>query len=127
MVEDPLAERIIKCALNVQEALGPGLVESAYRNGMYTELKKDSLAVEVEKYIPLIYNGMRTRKAYRVDLLVQNKIVVEIKAAKRIHYLDEAQVQTYLKILQLKNGLIFNFNVSWLKNGIRRATNRDYR
>ena len=96
MEEDRLTSVIIASAIKVHKALGPGLLESAYRNGLAHDLRLNKLKVEVEKTLPLIYDGIRTNKAYRLDLLVENKVVVEVKAAKAILPIDLSQMQTYL-------------------------------
>jgi GxxExxY protein len=121
MEEDSLTSVIIACALKVHKALGPGLLESAYRNASCHEFRLNGLSVEMEKALPLIYGGIRTKKAYRLDLLVENRIVVEIKAEKAIHPIDLVQMQTYLKLTGCDVGLIINFNVRFLKDGIKRV------
>jgi GxxExxY protein len=108
----------------VHRALGPGLLESAYRNGLAHDLKLKKLDVETEKTLPLVYDGIRTNKGYRLDLLVENKVVVEVKAAKAILPIDLSQMQTYLTLTGLRIGLIINFNVRWLKEGIKRVIRR---
>ncbi|MGQ0562710.1 MAG: GxxExxY protein [Gemmatimonadota bacterium] len=123
MEEDRLTSIIIASAIKVHKALGPGLLESAYRNGLGHDLKLQKLRVEMEKTLPLVYDGIRTRKGYRLDLLVENKIVVEVKAAKAILPIDLAQMQTYLTLTESPVGLIINFNVRWLKDGIKRVIN----
>lgn len=120
MKEDRLTSRILECAFIVHKALGPGLVESAYRNCMFTELTRDGLAVEMEKWVPLTYNGIRTKKSYRIDLLVEKAIVVEVKAMRKVHPVEFAQLETYLRLSKLRVGLLINFNVRWLKDGIKR-------
>ncbi|MGQ0814069.1 MAG: GxxExxY protein [Gemmatimonadota bacterium] len=123
MTVDQITYEIIGCAFTIHKALGPGLLESAYLHCMNHELPRRGLAVEMEVALPLVYNGVRTKKGYRVDLLVQNCVVVEVKAEKRIPAIEEAQIQTYLKLLNLKIGLILNFNVRWMKDGIKRVIN----
>ena len=126
MEEDQLTSRIIACALTVHQALGPGLLESAYQNCLEADLRKQGLKIETQLLLPLIYNGVRTKKGYRVDFLVEKKVVVEVKAERRITLLDHAQVQTYLRLLNCRIGLLLNFNTRWLKNGIARIINPGY-
>ena len=121
MEEDRITEIIIACAIKVHKALGPGLLESAYRNALFHELSRWGLSVEIEKALPLVYGGIRTNKGYRLDLLVENAVVVEVKAAKAILPIDLSQMQTYLKLTDCNVGLILNFNVKWLKEGIKRV------
>lgn len=121
MGADYLTSIILSGAIKVHRALGPGLLETAYRNCLCHELRRSHLFVEMEKSLPLIYDGVRTKHGYRVDLLVENQIVVEVKAAKAIHAIDMSQMQTYLTLTGCKIGLILNFNVRWLKNGIKRV------
>ena len=124
MEEDRLTNIIIASALKVHKALGPGLYESAYRNGLVHDLKLKKLRVEVEKTLPLIYDGIRTKKGYRLDLLVEEKVVVEVKAEKAILPIHFAQMQTYLTLSEVQIGLIINFNVRWLKDGLKRVVRR---
>ena len=121
MKEDRLTGSIIASALIVHKALGPGCLESAYRHGLAHDLKLKGFCVEIEKTLPLIYNGVRTKKGYRLDLFVENKIVVEVKAAKAILPIDIAQMQTYLTLTEAPVGLIMNFNVRFLKDGLKRV------
>jgi GxxExxY protein len=121
MDEDRLTASIIASALKVHKALGPGLLESAYRNALAHDLKLKKLNIEIEKTVPLIYDGIRTTKGYRLDLFVENKIVVEVKAAKAIQPIDFSQMQTYLTLTGTRVGLIINFNVRWLKDGLKRV------
>jgi GxxExxY protein len=123
MREDEVTFRIIGCAMTVHRALGPGLLESAYQNSLDYEFRREKLKIESQKELPLIYNGVRTKKGYRIDFLVENRVVVEVKAVKQITLLDQAQMQTYLRLSNVKIGLILNFNTRWLKNGIYRVLN----
>jgi GxxExxY protein len=123
MEEDRLTSRIIASALRVHKALGPGLLESAYLNSFSHDLKLNNLKIETEKTLPLVYDGIRTKKGYRIDLLIENKVIVEVKAVKAIRPIDVSQMQTYLTLTGLKVGLIINFNVRWLKDGIKRVIN----
>jgi len=112
MKDDAITRRIIGCAIRVNKALGPGLLESAYQVGLEEEFKQDKLKFKSQLALPLIYNGRRTKKGYRVDFLVEGRVVVEVKAERRIQLLDLAQVHTYLKLLNLPVGLLSNLIVA---------------
>ncbi|MBX7171697.1 MAG: GxxExxY protein [Pyrinomonadaceae bacterium] len=124
MNENSLSNLIINRALKVHSALGPGLLESAYQECLFYELQKSGLFVEKEKPMPLIYEEVKLECGYRVDLLVENKLIIEIKAVEVLHDVHLAQVLTYLKLANCKLGLLMNFNVLRLKEkGIRRVVN----
>jgi GxxExxY protein len=106
-----LTERIIGAAIDVHKALGPGLLESAYEACLYYELVKRGLSVERQKPLPLEYEGVRLDCAYRMDLVVDSAIVIEVKSVERLERVHEAQMISYLKLSGLKVGLIVNFNV----------------
>ncbi|CAN5290763.1 GxxExxY protein [soil metagenome] len=119
-IESDLSSRIIGCALKVHTGLGPGLLESAYEECLFYELTKAGLHVRKQVPMPLIYSEVKMDIGYRVDLLIENKIIVEIKAVETFNDVHLAQVLTYLKLSGCKLGLLMNFNVSKLKNGIKR-------
>jgi GxxExxY protein len=123
MITDPVSERIIGAAIKVHRALGPGLLESTYSRCFAFELAHDGLVVEVEKPVPIIYGNLKIDNAYKIDLLVENSIIVELKAVERIEPVHIAQLLTYLKLTNLPTGLLMNFNVPVMKDGIRRITN----
>lgn len=123
MVENKLSNIVIGCAIKVHKALGPGLLESAYRECLYYELTQQGLSVEKEKPLPLHYELVKLECGYRVDLLVDQKLIVEIKAVEEFHPVHMAQLLTYLKLSDCKLGLLINFNVTLLKNGIKRVIN----
>lgn len=118
-----LSELILKCAYSVHSALGPGLLESAYEECLYYELKQSGLKVEKQKSLPLVYKEVKLDAGYRMDLLVENSVVVEIKSIEAFTDVHIAQVLTYLKLSGCKIGLLLNFNVASLKNGIKRLAN----
>jgi GxxExxY protein len=120
MTENEISTQIIKVALEVHKALGPGLLESAYKECMFYELQQNNLLVQKEKPIPLIYDDVNLECGYRVDLLVENKVVIEIKSVDSLNDIHLAQTLTYLKLGGYKLGLLMNFNVVLIKNGIRR-------
>jgi GxxExxY protein len=117
---DTLTEQIIGAAILVHRELGPGLLESAYEACLCHELSLINLKVERQKGIPLFYKGIKLDAGYRLDLIVENKVIVEIKAVSHLLPIHEAQLLSYLKQLGGGRGLLLNFNVKLLKNGIRR-------
>ena len=124
MSENEISRLIIGYAIEVHKQLGPGLLESAYQECLYYELKKAKLKVEKQVALPIIYKEMRLDHGYRIDLLVEDKVVVELKVVDAIIDVHEAQILTYLKLGDYKLGLLINFNVKLLKNGIKRFVNQ---
>jgi GxxExxY protein len=120
---EELTKTIIGIAIKVHTQLGPGLLESAYKECLFYEIQKHEIFVEKEKPMPLIYEQVKLEIGYRLDLLVDNKLVIEIKAVEGLNDVHVAQTLTYLKLGNYKLGLLINFNVSLLKNGIRRIIN----
>ncbi len=119
-----LTEQIIASALTVHRELGPGMLEKAYELCLAFELGKRGLTVERQKPLPLVYGGVRMDCGYKVDLLVEDSVVVEVKAVERLERVHSAQVLSYLRMLKLSVGLVINFNVQWLvRDGIRRVVN----
>ncbi len=121
-----LTSIIIEKSIKVHKSLGPGLLESSYKECLFYELSKAGLFVEKEKPLPLIYEEVKLDCGYRVDLLIENKVVIEIKSVDLINEVYLAQVLTYLKLLNNKIGLLINFNVVLLKDGIKRLINKYY-
>jgi GxxExxY protein len=121
--ESTLTGVIIGCAIKVHSALGPGLLESSYQECLYYELMNAGLKVEKQKPLPLVYEEVKLECGYRVDLLVENRIVIEIKSVEALNEVHLAQVLTYLKLSGSKLGLLMNFNVVRLKDGIKRIAN----
>jgi GxxExxY protein len=115
--------QIIGLAIKVHRLMGPGLLESVYLTCLCYELKKADLMVEREKMVPLYYEGVKLDQSYRLDLLVQQKIIVEIKAVESITAVHRAQLLSYLKLTGCPVGLLINFNVELLKEGICRMVN----
>ncbi len=120
MVDDALTRKIIGCAIKVHRALGPGLLESAYQACLAHELAKNGLRVEREKPLPVSYDGVQLECGYRIDILVEDEVVIEIKCVDKIHPIHEAQLITYLKLSGKQRGLIINFHVTLLRDGILR-------
>ena len=123
MVENDISKIIIGCAIDVHKQLGPGLLESAYQECLSYELMEKELLVEKEKPMPIVYKEVKLDHGYRIDLLVERKVVIEIKTVEALTDVHTAQVLTYLKLGDYKLGLLINFNISLLKNGIKRIIN----
>ena len=122
--DNQITEQIIGAAIKIHRSLGSGLLESAYQECLFYELKKMGLKGEKEKPLPLVYEGVKMECGYRVDLLVENKIVVEIKSVESLNDIHLAQGLTYLKLTDCKLGLLINFNVVQLIKGIKRVINK---
>lgn len=118
-----LTEKIIGCAIKVHRNLGAGLLESTYEVCLVHELKKAELNVESQVSLPVYYDGIKLEAGYKIDVLVENKVIVELKAVERVLPIHEAQLLTYLKLANKKIGLLLNFNVKILKEGIIRKIN----
>lgn len=123
MTENELSNKIIGLAIEVHHSLGPGLLESAYKECLYYKLKKEGLAVAKEIPMPLVYEDVKLDCGYRIDILVESKIVIEIKSVEALNDVHLAQTLTYIKLGGYKLGLLINFNVYMLKEGIRRVVN----
>ena len=124
MNENEVSNRVIGAAIEVHKILGPGLLESAYQTCLERELQLSGLNVETEIVIPVDYKGIFVGEAYRVDMLVENKLLVELKALACIQDIHKAQLLTYLRLTNRKLGLLINFNELVLKNGIKRIVNK---
>ena len=123
MIENQITEKILNCAFKVHTQLGPGLLESSYKECLCYELSKLGLDNVKEKALPLVYEDVKLNCGYRIDILVENKVVVEIKSVEQLTDIHTAQVLTYLKLSGCKIGLLLNFNVVKLKDGIKRLIN----
>jgi len=124
LTENEFSRVVVGCALKVHSALGPGLLESAYEACLEYELIKNGLLVEVQKPLPLIYQTVKLECGYRVDMLVERKLIVEVKAVEALAEIHFAQVLTYLRLSDLRLALMLNFNVVHMKDGIRRVVNK---
>jgi GxxExxY protein len=124
MSENEISETIIGCAIEVHKSLGPGLLESAYLECLFFELQKAGLQVEKQKPLPLIYKEVKLDIGYRIDLVVEGKVIIELKSVDSINDIHIAQVLTYLKLSGCKLGLLMNFNVLRLVDGIKRLVNK---
>jgi GxxExxY protein len=115
-----ISHAVIKAALKVHSALGPGLLENAYKLCLAHELRKAGFDVKVELELPVIYDGIEVEVGYRLDLLVNNAVIVELKAVDELTAVHRAQLLCYMKLSKKKLGLLINFNVAHLKDGIKR-------
>ena len=113
--------------MKVHTELGPGLLESSYHTCLLHELKKINLTVESEKSVPVLYDGLSLSAGYKVDIMVENSIILELKSVSKLTDLHLAQLLTYLKLSNKKNGLLINFNTVHLKDGIKRVINNKYK
>lgn len=118
---DFLSNRVIHHAIEVHKNLGPGLIESVYETCLSYELNKASLSVERQVRLPILYDGVTLEAALRLDIWIERSLIVEVKAVETILPLHQAQLMTYLKLTQNRLGLLLNFNVPLLKNGIKRV------
>ncbi|TKB98003.1 GxxExxY protein [Pedobacter cryotolerans] len=123
MSEDFLTKGIIGVAIEVHTTLGPGLLENAYKECLYYKLCKEGFHVEKEKIMPLVFEEVKLDCGYRIDLLVEDRIVIELKSVVALNDVHLAQTLTYMKLGNYKHGLLMNFNVFRLKEGIRRIVN----
>jgi GxxExxY protein len=124
MTENEISEKIIGCAIQVHRELGPGLLESSYEECLYYELFQSGLFVEKQKPLPLVYKEVKLDCGYRIDLIVENKVIIEVKSVEALNDIHLAQVLTYLKLSKCKLGLLMNFNVLLVKDGIKRIVNK---
>lgn len=115
-----LSNKVIGVAIKIHSSLGPGLLESVYKECLFYELNKIGCMVEKERPLPLMYESVKLDIGYRVDLLVEHKLIIEVKAVEVLADIHTAQVLTYLKLSKCRLGLLINFNVPLLKKGIRR-------
>ena len=120
MENEDLTKKIIGCAIEVHKLLGPGLLESAYEDCLIYELTTLNLNIARQKPVPVIYKEIKLDCGYRLDILVENKVIIELKSIDAIAPIHEAQILTYMKFSKIKTGLLINFNVTLLKNGLKR-------
>ncbi len=123
MEDNEITERVIGCTIKVHKTLGPGLLESAYQACLYYEIVKSGLSVEKEKPLPLVYGEVTLDCGYRMDLVIEKRIVVEIKSVYALTDIHLAQELTYLKLNNYRLGLLINFHVLKLKDGVKRIVN----
>lgn len=121
--ENPLVSQVIGCAIEVHKALGPGLLESAYEACLCRELELQNLPFRRQSPLLFEYKGVNVDCAYRMDIVVADSLLLELKSVDQIHSIHEAQIISYLKLSKLKQGLLINFNVRLLKDGLRSFLN----
>ena len=119
-----ISRRIIDAAIQVHKKIGPGLLESVYRECLIHELKKRGLKVETEVLVPIIYDGVPLKSPLRLDVLVEGEVIIELKAIEDVLGVHRAQLLSYLRLANKKLGLLLNFNVVLLKHGIHRIVNK---
>ena len=124
MTENDISYKIIGAALEVHKKLGVGLLENAYETALVYELQKLGFDVKQQYSLPLNYKDIEIQNAYRIDVLVENKVIVEVKSVLELHPINFAQTKTYLKFTNLKLGLLINFKTQLLKDGIHRIVNK---
>ena len=123
MAENEITDKIIGCAINLHRVLGPGLLESVYENALAYDLRQLGLTVRTQVPMPLVYREIKHEVGYRLDLLVEEKVVVEIKSAETLAAVHFSQTLTYMKLGTKKVGLLINFNTHLLKDGLHRIVN----
>jgi len=125
MTENEIAKKVIGSAIEVHRTLGPGLLENVYQECLYYKLVKSGLLVDKEVKLPVVFEDVQLECGYRLDLLDENKLIIEIKSVEFLNEIHLAQTLAYLKLGNFKLGLLINFNVLLLKNGIKRVINGD--
>jgi len=123
MNENQISRIIVESALKIHKQLGPGLLESAYEKCLFYELNKRGLSVEQQKVFSINYESILLDKAYRTDLVINNKVIIEIKSVKELHTVHSMQLLTYLRLSNMRLGMLINFNVELIKHGIKRLVN----
>lgn len=123
MTENEIAKIVLDCAFKVHKTLGPGLLENAYEECLCYELNKQNIKFEKQKSLPVIYDDIKLEYGFRIDIIAEEKVVIELKAVENIADIHLAQVLTYLKLSGCKLGLLINFNTVLLKDGIKRIVN----
>lgn len=123
MTENELSKVIVNTAYQIHTQLGPGLLESVYEEIMYFELKKQGFQVERQKAIPVMWNGLKMEIGFRADLIVENKVIIELKSVESLAPVHSKQLLTYLKLTGLKLGLLINYNENLIKDAVHRIVN----
>ena len=117
---DDISNKVIGCAIEVHRQLGPGLLESTYEQCLAYELSQQRLPFELQKILPVDYKGLKLECGYRIDVLVANSLIIELKSVEQLLPVHDAQILTYMKLSGIKTGLLINFNEDRLKNGLKR-------
>ena len=123
MTENEIGKIVVDCAFKVHQELGPGLLESTYEACLMFELKEAGLKVVSQRALPVIYKDVKLEVGYRIDIMVNNKVIIENKSVEALNDIHMAQIITYLKLSDCKLGYLINFNVKYFKEGIRRVVN----
>ena len=123
MTENEIASIIVDTSYHIHVKLGPGLLESVYEEILYYELEKQGLSVERQKAIPVFWKDIKMKLGFRTDLIVENKVIIELKSVEMLAPVHPKQLLTYLKLTDMKLGLLINFNEKLIKNGITRIVN----
>lgn len=123
MYTNEITQKIIEYSIKIHKSLGPGLLESAYQECLFYELQKNEIKAEKEKSIPLVYESIKLESGFRIDLFVENKVIVEIKSVEKLNDVHLAQILTYLKLTKCRIGLLINFNTTRLVDGLKRVVN----
>lgn len=123
MTENEISSKVIKASIEVHQKLGPGLLENSYEICLAYELKQLGLNVQTQVALPLVYKDVRLNAGYRIDILVENKVIIEVKAIESLADIHTAQILTYLRLKDLKLGLLINFNNTKVIDGIKRVVN----
>lgn len=121
---EQIGKEIVDSAIKVHRALGPGLLESAYQVCLAHELRQRGLHVDTEVLLPVVYDGLQLDAGYRLDMLIQNTVIIENKAVEKLLPIHQAQLLTYLKLRDCRLGYLLNWNVTLMKNGIKRMVNK---
>ena len=124
MTENQIATIIVDASLKIHRALGPGLLESVYETTLAYELRRRGLVALTEQKLPVIYEEVKLEVGFRPDIIVNNKVIIEVKSIEAIAPVHRKQLQTYLRVTGMHLGLLINFNVGLIKNGIQRVVNR---
>jgi GxxExxY protein len=120
VIFDQLSNKVIGCAIEVHRELGPGLLESAYEQCLAAELSRSRIPFQLQVDLPVSYKGTRLDCSYRIDLLIDRQLIIELKCVEQLLKIHEAQILTYMRLAKVKVGLLINFNVPVLKKGIKR-------
>jgi len=124
MTENEIAKIVVDCCYKIHTSLGPGLLESVYEEILCYELKKRGLNVERQKGLPVLYDELKMELGFRADIIVENKVILELKSLEVLAPVHSKQLLTYLKLTELKLGLLINFGEALIKNGIHRIVNK---
>ncbi len=117
---DDLSNRVIGCAIEVHRTLGPGLLESTYEQCLAHELRSNGIGFKLQHPLPVVYKEVKLECGYRIDILVEDRLILELKSVEQVLPIHEAQILTYMKLASFRTGLLINFNVPLLKDGIKR-------